>query len=264
MANYIHDGFTQKYQDENGKLFRLTIKADNDESMNPRTEYDNVGTMVCFHRRYNLGDKHDYSSPDDFLSSLVRNNVPEKDIVSFVKAGKGNVFVQYDRQEKDYSVSEQTKNGWKYSFSTDKERIADDVIDMLSFDDCLSLLEKSVVILPLYLYDHSGITMSTGSFNDPWDSGQVGWIYCTKEHAEKELNTKGKGWKQAAIDCLESEVQTYDYYIMGDVYGFTIEEQTDSEADEWEETDSCWGFIGDTLENSGIDEHIPNNLKPVA
>ena len=28
--------------------------------------------------------------------------------------------------------------------------------------------------------DHSGLAMQTASFNDPWDSGQVGWIYVSK------------------------------------------------------------------------------------
>ena len=49
-------------------------------------------------------------------------------------------------------------------------------------DEEVETKEKSV----LYLYDHSGITMSTGSFCDSWDSGQVGFIYVTKEDIEKE------------------------------------------------------------------------------
>ena len=32
--------------------------------LNPRTEWDNLGTMVCFHRKYALGDKHDLKSSD--------------------------------------------------------------------------------------------------------------------------------------------------------------------------------------------------------
>lgn len=34
-----------------------------------------------------------------------------------------------------------------------------------------------VLLMPLYLYDHSGITISTSEFCDPWDSGQIGFIY---------------------------------------------------------------------------------------
>ena len=29
-----------------------------DEPLNPRTDYDNFGKMVCWHSRYNLGDEH--------------------------------------------------------------------------------------------------------------------------------------------------------------------------------------------------------------
>ena len=32
---------------------------------NPR-EWDNLGKIVCWHRRYNLGDQHEYDSPLDF------------------------------------------------------------------------------------------------------------------------------------------------------------------------------------------------------
>ena len=28
-----------------------------EDAANPRTEFDNVGTMVCWHRGYNLGDE---------------------------------------------------------------------------------------------------------------------------------------------------------------------------------------------------------------
>ena len=44
-----------------------------------------------------------------------------------------------------------------------------------------------------YLYDHSGLAMSTESFSGSaphaeCDSGQVGWIYVSKEYALKEFD----------------------------------------------------------------------------
>mgnify|MGYP003341339394 FL=1 len=39
------------------KTYELEIEQD-DNGYNPRTEWDNVTTMLCFHKRYNLGDKH--------------------------------------------------------------------------------------------------------------------------------------------------------------------------------------------------------------
>lgn len=35
-----------------------------DEPVNPRTDYDNMSKFICFHKRYTLGDKHDYKSDD--------------------------------------------------------------------------------------------------------------------------------------------------------------------------------------------------------
>ena len=45
------------------------IFADEDPQ-NPR-ENDNVGVMVCWHRRYNLGDKHGFKSPRDLWLRLA-------------------------------------------------------------------------------------------------------------------------------------------------------------------------------------------------
>ena len=41
----------------------LSIIQDVDAE-DPRN-WDNLGTMICFHRRYSLGDKHDYSCSED-------------------------------------------------------------------------------------------------------------------------------------------------------------------------------------------------------
>lgn len=142
--------------------------------LNPRTEYDNAGTMVCWHRRYNLGDKHDFSSPADFDQWWKEN-------------GKGGIR------------------------------------------------------LPLFLYDHSGLTMNTRGFSCPWDSGQVGWIYATRETILKEWAAPKRISKLArdkAETYLRGEVETFDQYLTGDVWGYVIED------DDGNHLDSCWGFYG--------------------
>jgi hypothetical protein len=121
---------------------------------------------------------------------------------------------------------------------------------------------KGSVVLPLYLYDHSGITMSTGSFGCPWDSGQVGYIVATPEAIRKNFMTKRitKKIRENAEACLRGEVKTYDDYLTGNVWGYTIESVKDCEScgqkthgDE-EVDDSCWGFFGDDLE--GMKGHV--------
>lgn len=92
-----------------------------------------------------------------------------------------------------------------------------------NYEDC--------IVLPLYLYDHSGITMSTSPFSCPWDSGQVGVIYAKKG---------SEGMDDKTLEaCLESEVKEYDNYLTGNVWGYVIKDSAGNFLD------SCWGFVGD-------------------
>ena len=53
------------------------------------------------------------------------------------------------------------------------------------------LIKKNAfIVLPIYMYDHSGITISVNPFSCPWDSGQIGFIYISKEKARKEYSKK--------------------------------------------------------------------------
>ena len=90
------------------------------------------------------------------------------------------------------------------------------------------------VILPLYMIDHSGIALSISPFGCPWDSGQVGIIYCSEEVMKKESLSS----REQTIKCLTSEVETYSDYVQGNVYGYQIEGELCD--------DSCYGFMGDT------------------
>jgi len=136
------EGYTMKY------LVR------DDIPLSPR-EWDNLGTMVCFHRRYDLGDKHDYTVED------IKELVKREDIIS----------------------------------------------------------------LPLYLYDHSGISMRTypHGHHVAWDCGQVGYIFVTKERIKKEYGKVTKKTIEKAIEVLKGEVENYDQYIQGDVYCCVVE-----------------------------------------
>lgn len=113
----------------------------------------------------------------------------------------------------------------------------------------------SATVLPLYLFDHGGITMNTGGFSCPWDSGQVGWIYMTDEVRQREGITL-----MGARLMLQSEVSEYDQYLRGEVYGFRLERKLP--CGHWEEVDSCWGFYGDPRE-SGLRDQLPDDVQPL-
>jgi len=159
-----------EYIHEQKKIGKYTVKVVTDtDPMNPRTEWEPLAHMICFHNRYNLGDDH---------------NMSVEEVKAIIK-------------------------------------------------------RKDVISLPLYLYDHSGITISTAPFSCPWDSGQVGYIYVTKDEHRKAFSCKRVD-KKKVYDYLRAEVETYDNYLTGDVYGYCVEDENG------ENIDSCWGFFGDT------------------
>lgn len=153
-----------------------TIKLVQDEhcDCNPR-DWDNLGTMVCWHRSYNLGDwkycKDRFAGPDDFRE--------------FMKSDKP-------------------------------------------------------IALPLYLMDHSSISMSTKPFGCPWDSGQIGWIYVDLSTVKQDYECKQvtPTIRRRVKMVLESEVAVYDAHIQNECYGFEV---TDREGCH---VDSCYGYHG--------------------
>ena len=47
------------------EIGNFVIDVVQDEApFNPRKENDNLSKMICFHSRYDLGDKHDFKSKD--------------------------------------------------------------------------------------------------------------------------------------------------------------------------------------------------------
>lgn len=115
---------------------------------------------------------------------------------------------------------------------------------------------EKFIALPLYLYDHSGITISTKSFSCSWDSGKVGYIYISKEKIRNEFDYKliTEKRRKKILSYLESEIEIFNQYLIGDVYRFKIEDS------EGEEIDSCGGFFGQDWENNGIKDHIDEEL----
>lgn len=52
--------------------FKLYIAQDNMDDNSPRY-WDNLGTMVCWHKGYDLGDEHTFKTPQDFLDWWKEN-----------------------------------------------------------------------------------------------------------------------------------------------------------------------------------------------
>jgi hypothetical protein len=97
--------------------------------------------------------------------------------------------------------------------------------------------DGSLIGLAVYAYVHGGATIRCAPFGDRWDSGQSGFVYCTKEKAEKEYPPYTANFKEKALDVLRAEVKEFDQYLTGDVYGVMVFQGD-------EQVDSCWGIYG--------------------
>lgn len=130
-----------------------------DDPLNPRVEYDNVGKIVHWHRRWrDFGDY--FVNPDE-----------------------------YDSRD--------------------------------AFDQMVDEVFEPAVIVPIWMYDHSGVTIRAGAsnpFSCPWDSGQVGFIFCTQEDVDREWS----GDMDMAEKYLRGEVEVYDRYLRGDFYAYMM------------------------------------------
>ena len=172
-----------------------TLEIYRDDFAESPREWDNLSTFYCFHKRYNLGDKHnidhgDYSSWDE----LEQENFNQEDDI----------------------------------------------------------------IVNLYMYDHSGISIATHPFACRWDSGQVGIAVITKAEIIENYGDDSPASRAKALKCLESEVDTYNDYVQGEVYGYTL---LDSEG---EEIDSCFGFYGYEPTTNGIFDNLDIGQEDVA
>ncbi len=99
---------------------------------------------------------------------------------------------------------------------------------------------RDVIKLPVYFYNHSGLTINTTGFSCPWDSGQSGWIFVGYEKIRKEYGVKRitEKVKEKIKNLLRAEVETYDQYLRGEVYGYIVEKDD-------VQIDCCWGFYGE-------------------
>jgi len=243
--------------------YTLFVFEDTD-LINPREESDTFGKMMCWHNRHSLGDKHEHKNPNEFLIDLCDKTVPKDEIFQMIIDNRfENLWTGPDEENnEEYNIKSYSDvfDKW-YTEATYKpplEDSKDDIIDLalpfLEIPELLDILRDYNVILPLYLYDHSGLTMNTVGFSCPWDSGQVGWIYATHDDIRNEYGSLDV---EKAENLLCAEVEVYDYYLKGQCYGFKLYEGE-------KEIDSCFGFYGDMADVSKhIKEHLPSECKHI-
>ena len=225
MSKFICDGdvFKKKI---NGVDYELRIVSD-DYAENPRDWDGNFSHLYCWHRRYTLGDVNPYNDIEECLNDLVESS-------KLSQLDKDSIMKMFD----DDTL-------------TVKQRHLNVIKALAVFAD--------VYVGYLYLYDHSGITMSVSDFHDPWDSGIVGLGIVYKKDVVENTCFKEDNWFAGAMEVLADEVGTYDLYIRGECYGFELYrlEKCDCCGQVNEELeDSCGGFLGNDITENGMLDHI--------
>ncbi len=275
----------------------------------PRIEWREMltDTMACWHRRYKLGDElaeGDAKNPSAFWQHLLRKTVGDGEILDALEDGKFDGITVEKKENGSYNIYEkmavsvavegETKDVLTFT-DIPRNALLDYVIDDISISDCMKLLEPYAVWMPLWLYDHSGITMSCGErtypYNDAWDSCQVGWIITMKDVAMKTLREVVKDengdpvmemheypyglklpkvvtreltedtWRECAIVKMKESVKEYDSYLRGEAYCFTLySADPNDEYSEWmpdEDVVPTGGFLGDDIFENGMVHELP-------
>lgn len=169
-------------------------------SDSPR-DWDNLGTIIGYHRSYDLSD------------------------IDFPQAGDyGSLYADF----KEYLKSQ-------------------------------SLTIEDIIYTPVYMYDHSGISLSSTPFSCRWDSGHYGYHFVTKSKVRSKYGVKNISPKlrTTILQILDNELNIYNDYINGNCYEFRIYANDTDDCC----IDQCGGFIG-SLDNVklSIAEHIDPSL----
>lgn len=189
--------------------YYATIEQDTD-LIHPRDNFDHYSTLYTWHRRYSIGGKDDENYKEPI------NNLYVWAFDQFNELTNSITLTNYTSYDQTIYFNNEEPNQEQMDF-------------FLNFVQ--EWLVANVAILPIYMYDHSGITISTEPFSCPLDSGQIGVIYIEKSTCEKA----GINFDNAK-EYLKEDIEELNNYLTGNVFVISIH-QTEEE-----------GFDGDILD----------------
>ena len=155
------------------------------------------------------------------------------------------------QQDEDPESPREWDNLGTILYSSDRYMLGDKRVDADEIKQIAS--RNDVIALPVYAYIHSGVTVNTTGFECPWDSGQCGIIYVDFETIRKEFGCKyiTKTVRTKIMSILRGEIETFDQYLRGDVYGYVVLDENGFTTGE-----SCWGFYGEEAAKEAAREEI--------
>lgn len=107
------------------------------------------------------------------------------------------------------------------------------------------IASHKVVIRTIGMYDHGGVSIYLDSDMCPncyhqWDCGILGFAYIEEDTAYEQRLGNLKDWENWANQVIEGEMEIYNAYLTGEVFGRVIENLDNS----GDGDSSCWGYYG--------------------
>lgn len=149
-------------------------------------------------------------------------------------------------------------NHRRYNFENTLNINFDDFGSWEEVKDYLINEHNALIIKPISMYEHGGIVLYLDSVLSGWDSGQLGFIFVTREDIKREYGKVTKETIKKAEKVLKAEFEVYKNYVEGDIFSYILyeevkvkitkeykNEKTTTEEKELKNIDSCGGFYGE-------------------
>ena len=173
----------------------------------------------------------DYDASEYLFDDLIKNH--DGHIDYFTTYGRWNDYSLFDVEATRYAGM----RGWYDHINSEYNVLPMDIED---YDDeekaeerVQKWIDKNLFVLPVHVYEHGGIAMSTGGYSCPWDSGQAGFIYSDKKRACDLAGKKrmSKAVEKRVYEAMKGHIKYVDALCQGQVFGYS-----------WEHG-GCGGFV---------------------
>ena len=233
--------------DENANIFRITKLIDTDGPADPRFNQTNIGTFVCFNNAHPIGhiNPSSYSTTPKqwfgdallaYMDQIKVNGWPVYRYMLNQSSPKARIILtdDYIQLQENTSIGTTKEPVWKNDMALTRSKyptmeslrtnanagtrtFLKRCINALLHKDIYNILyDLGWTFKPVYLQSGAITSVSVHPYEDPWDSGLVGWIYTTKEKLA-EL----KGFipsDEDVLAALTEEIEAINFWLNGTAY----------------------------------------------
>lgn len=226
--------------------YKIEFEQDTD-SENPYTAWDGNAPAMWVSLERHAGNIKEYGDFPDFFDTVSRHWISQnwRKIAKVLNLSES----EHDKEARAHAAD------YGQSLSESRFDLFQDALGEKSGNSWSAALDYMEALRELYTL--AGVPAETFQ-RDGYSQGDsvYGLIVLTKKWAQQV------GWNPDRLQDLaackkdmESQADVYGAWAFGDVYGYTV---TDSAG---EDVISCWGFYGNSLEDSGLADHLLNDIE---